>query len=130
MEKTNKTTKEKEQKSMATIKETQLPEGVTQEMIKAWQERYGENKVKIAQLPMDDDGKAYKKVIIRVPDRKVMSEFEKWMDKNPDKAKEIMINACLLSGKDEVKADDGLFFGAADAIAQLIPVRVAIVKNL
>lgn len=111
-------------------KEVKLPEGVSAEMIKAWKERYGENKVKIASLPMDDDGKAYKDVVVRVPDRKVMSEFEKWLDKNPDKAKEIMINACLLSNKDEVKADDGLFFGCADAIAQLMPIRTAIIKNL
>ena len=107
-----------------------LPEGVTPEMVKAWKERYGENKIKLASLPMDDDGNQYKDVVVRVPDRKVMSEVEKWLDKSPEKAKEIMINACLLSHKDEVKADDGLFFGAVDAVTKLMPIRTAIVKNL
>lgn len=107
-----------------------LPEGVSQEMIDAWKDRYGKDKVKMACLPMDDDGNEFKEVIVRVPDRKVMSEVEKWLDKAPDKAKEIMINSCLLTHKEEVKADDGLFFGAVDAITKLMPIRTAIVKNL
>jgi hypothetical protein len=52
------------------------------------------------------------------------------VDKNPDKAKEILVNACVLSGKEIVKADDGLFLGAFDAIVKLLPVRTAIIKNL
>ncbi len=107
-----------------------LPEGVTAEMLNGWKERYGADKVKIAQLPMDDDGTEHKEVVVRVPDRKTMGEFEKWIDKNPDKAKEILINACVLSEKAQVKADDGLFYGAYDALVKLIPVRTAIIKNL
>ena len=106
-----------------------LPEGVTPEMMKAWQERYGQKKVQIATLPLDDDGDKTMDVIVRVPDRKTVGEFEKWIDKNPDKAKEIMINACVLSGKDAVKADDDAFFAAFDAVASLIPIRKAILKN-
>lgn len=111
-------------------KKTVVIEGVTPEMIKSFKERYGDDKIKAAQLPKDDDGNEFLIVVVRVPDRKTLSEFEKWVDKNPDKAKEIMVNACLLSHKEEVKADDGLFFGAFDAIAKLMPVRTAIIKNL
>lgn len=110
-------------------KTSQLPEGVTQETIQAWKERYGADRVKIASLPKDDEGTEFLDVVVRVPDRKTMGEFEKWVDKNPDKAKEILINACVLSGKDAVKADDGLFYGAFDALVKLIPVRAAIIKN-
>lgn len=119
-----------ENKEVKAKAKVELPVGVSQEMIDAWKERYGQDKVKIAFLPMDDDGNEYKEVIVRVPDRKTMSEVEKWLDKAPDKAKEIMINSCLLSHKEEVKADDGLFFGAVDAITKLMPIRSAIVKNL
>lgn len=110
--------------------EVKLPDGVTPEMIAAWKERYGVDKVKLALLPKDDDASDHLPVIVRVPDRKTQAEFEKWIDKSPDKAKDIMINACLLTCKDEVKADDGLYFGAFDAIAKLMPIRTAIVKNL
>lgn len=107
----------------------ELPEGVTPEMMKAWQERYGKKKVQIATLPLDDDGDKTMDIIVRVPDRKTVGEFEKWIDKNPDKAKEVMINACVLFGKDAAKATDDGFFAAFDAVASLIPVRKAILKN-
>lgn len=107
-----------------------LPQGVTAEMITAWKERYGADKVKLASLPRDDDANEFLDVIVRVPDRKTVSEFEKWIDKSPDKAKDLLINACLLTCKDEVKADDGLYAGAFDAVAKLLIVRTAIIKNL
>lgn len=106
-----------------------LPKDVTVEMLEGWKQRYGVGKVMIASLPTDDDGTEFFDVVVRTPDRKVLGEFEKWVDKNPDKAKEILINACVLSGKEAIKADDGLFLGAFDALVKLIPVRTAILKN-
>lgn len=117
----------------ATKKETkvkvELPQGVTIEMMTAWKERYGEKKVMIATLPLDDDGEKFMDVIVRVPDRKTVGQFEKWIDKDPDKSKEIMINACVLFGKDAAKLTDDGFFAAFDAVASLIPIRKAILKN-
>lgn len=104
--------------------------GASKSQIKAWKERYGEKKVKLATLPLDDDGEQTMDIIVRVPDRKSMGEFEKWLDKSPNKAKEILINACVLTQKEEVKNDDDAFMAAFDAIAELIPVRKAIIKNL
>lgn len=111
-------------------KEVTLPEGVTQEQVDAWKERYGANKVKIASLPKEDDGNEYLDVVVRAPGSKELSEFEKWIDKNPLKAKEILVNSCLLSHKVEVKASEYLFLGATDAIAGLLPTPKAIIKNL
>ncbi len=107
-----------------------LPPGVTAEMIKAWKERYGEGKVKLASLPLDQNGDKFMDVIIRTPGRKELSEFEKWIDRNPDKAKEILVNSCLLTSKEEVKAVEELFLAAADGIIQLLPTPKAVVKNL
>lgn len=109
--------------------ENKLPAGITEEMVAQAKEKYGDKKVKIAELPKDDNGDEFLSVLVRVPDRKTLDEFEKWMDKSPGKAKEILLNACLLSHKDEVKADDGLFLSAVEAIAQLIPIRKAVIKN-
>jgi hypothetical protein len=108
----------------------ELTGGATPSQIKQWKDVYGADKVKMASLPKDDSGDEYLDVIVRVPDRKTQSEVEKWLDKNPDKAKEIMVNSCLLTHKEEVKADDGLFYGAVDAISNLIVIRKAIIKNL
>lgn len=103
--------------------------GITAEMIAAAKEKYGDKRVKLAELPKDDDGDEYLTVLVRVPDRQVMNQFEKWIDQHPGKAKDILVNSCLLSHKDAVKEDDGLYTSAIDAIAQLIPVRKAIIKN-
>lgn len=107
-----------------------LPDGVTVEMVTAWKERYGENAIRMASLPKDDDATAFLNVICRVPDRKTVAEFEKWIDRSPDKAKDVLINACILTSKEEIKADDGLYFAAVDAVTKLLPVRSAIIKNL
>lgn len=109
----------------------ELPAGITQEMIDAAKAKYPkEGHVKIAELPKDDDGNEYLAVLVRKPDRQVISEFSKWADKNPGKADEILVNACLLSHKEEVKADDGLFGACVDAVAQMISVRKAVLKNI
>lgn len=107
-----------------------LPEGITQDMIDAAQLKYKPNHVNYAELPKDDDGNEYMTVLVRKPDRSVLSEFTKWVDKNPGKADDILVNNCLLSHKEIVKADDGLFQGCVDAIAQLISVRKAKIKNI
>lgn len=99
-------------------------------MIEAAKAKYKENSVKLAELPKDEERNEYLTVLVRRPDRSVLSEFSKWVDKNPGKADEILVNSCLLSHKDIVKADDGLFAGCVDAISQLISIRKANIKNI
>ncbi len=111
------------------MEKTELKDGITPEIIKAAKDRYGEDKVKIASLPKDENAEEFLDVLVRVPDRKTQGEFEKWLDKSPDKAKEILVNACVLTNKEAVKADDGLFAGAIDALSKLLVVRTAIIKN-
>lgn len=110
--------------------EVVLPNGVTEETVKAWKERYGTNKVKLATLNDDNDSFEPFDVVIRVPDRVTMGEFEKWLDKNPDKSKQILVKACLLSSKEEVLSHDDKFLAAFNAIAEILPIRKAVIKNL
>ena len=94
--------------------------------------KYGEQNVKIATLPLDDDGNNFRDVLMKKPGRKAISQYQMWADKNADKANEILVNDCLILEKDktEIKADQGgLFMAALDAAAQLIPVRKAVIKN-
>lgn len=110
-------------------KEQRLPAGITPELLATLKEKY-DNRLRYADLPKDDNGDEYLTVIVCVPDRVVTSEFEKWIDPNPLKAKELLVNACLLTHKEEVKADDGLFYAAVNAISSLIPLRKAVVRNI
>lgn len=110
-------------------KEQRLPAGITPELLTTLKEKYG-NRLRYADLPKDDNGDEYLTVIVCVPDRVVTSEFEKWIESNPLKAKELLVNACLLTHKEEVKADDGLFYATVNAISSLIPLRKAVVRNI
>lgn len=104
-----------------------LPEGVSEEMMAAWKERYGAKKVRVADVAPDSDTPFL--TVVRAPGRPEMSEWEKWTDKNPDKAKEILVNTCCLWRKDEIKANDDLFFATFEGIAQLMPITRAVLKN-
>lgn len=103
---------------------------ISQEQIAEWKAKYGENKVKQIDLPLDENNLEYLTVYARVPDRRVLSEWEKWSEKNPDRAKQILVTNCLLTGLDQVNADQDLFFSALGCITELIPIRRGIVKNL
>lgn len=109
--------------------ETALPEGITQEMIAEAKKKHGAEKIRLIDLPLDEAGTAYKTVLARVPDRPTVGQYRRFADADPKRADEILVKNSLLSHKEEVLADDGLFYGALEGIAQLIPVRKAIVKN-
>ncbi len=110
-------------------KENQLPEGITPAMIAEAKVKHGADKIRIIELPVDEEATAYKSVLACVPSRTVIGQYRRYADSDPKKADEIIVKACLLSHKEEVLADDGLFNAALDGIASLIPVRKAIVKN-
>ncbi|MEL3904447.1 MAG: hypothetical protein P1P63_04980 [Treponemataceae bacterium] len=111
------------------MKEKELPAGITAEMIAGAKTKHGENNVKYLDLPLNDEGTEFKTVLACVPSRAVLGQYRRFADTDPKKADEILVKNCLLSHKDEVLADDGLFYGALTGIADLIPVRKAIVKN-
>jgi len=52
------------------------------------------------------------------------------LDKNPNKAKEILIKSCVLSHKDEILADDDKFMAAFNALAEVLPIQRTTIKNL
>ncbi len=106
-----------------------IPATVTPEMIEKWKAEYGDKKIRVATL-LDEYEQPIRKVIIRVPDRKVCDQWEKFISNDPGKAKEIIVRACLLTDKDDVLMDDELFFSAYRAIEGLIPLRKAIVEIL
>jgi hypothetical protein len=107
----------------------ELPQGITQTMIDEAKLKHGTTNVKFIDLPVDEEATSYKTVLAVVPTRTVVGQYRRYADTDPKKADEILVKACILSHKDEVLADDGLFYGALTGVAELIPVRKAIVKN-
>jgi hypothetical protein len=106
-----------------------LPEGITQAMIDEAKVKHGADKVKFVTI-LDEDGNSEMLTVLAiVPSRNVTGQYRRYADSDPKKADEILVKACLLSHKEQVLADDALFMGALDGIANLIPIRKAIVKN-
>lgn len=109
--------------------EKKLSEGITAQMITDAKEKHGADRVRILSIPLDDAGTAFKDVLAIVPTRRIIGMYQRFQDSDPLKAQEILVKNCLQSHKDEVMADDGLFFGALATLAKLIPVREGIIKN-
>ena len=83
---------------------------------------YGD-KLKSLILPMDDNGTEELEVLAVVPSRNVVGQYLKYLNQDPKKAQEILVKACLVTNKEEVLADDGLFYASASLIGELIPIR-------
>lgn len=102
------------------MKDLELPEGVTVEMIESWKKKYSKSKIMALNVQSLDSEKTAK-LIVRTPDRQVIGFYLRHADSNPSKANDIMVNNCVLHGKDVLKNDDDLFFGTLTKLAELIP---------
>jgi hypothetical protein len=111
--------------------EKKLPKGITEEMVKDAKEKYGELRVKSAELFVDNDSlEATLSILVLVPTSRIRNEYLKWSEKNPNKAEEIILKACVLTSINQVLADDQLRVAAFDAIVQLLPSGKAVIKNV
>lgn len=89
----------------------------------------GENNLRVAELPLDDNANDFLEVTVRVPSRQVMGQYLKYQNINPLKAQEILVKGCLLTNKDKVLADDALFLTLVGVLAELIPIREGRIKK-
>lgn len=81
------------------------------------------DKLRSLLLPMDDENENFLEVLAIIPDRDVVGKFQKFINTDPQKAQEILVKATLKTSKEEVFADDSLFYAAFALIVELIPVR-------
>ena len=95
---------------------------VSEEVKTSLKKEYGD-KLKSLILPMDDDATEELEVLAVVPSRNVVGQYLKYIQQDPKKAQEILVKACLVTNKEEVIADDGLFYASVSLIAELIPIR-------
>lgn len=103
--------------------------GITQQMVDDAKSKHKEKNIRYAEL-QDENGDVVLTVLVRRPDRVTKGEFSKWVEKNPNKAEDILLKACLLSHKEEVCADEELMESAMDAINKMLVTRSARVKNV
>ena len=74
-------------------------------------------------LKAEDEKSVALEILVRSPNRQVISEAEKWEATNPGKAKEIYVKSCVLTDVEKVVADDNLFYQASFATTDLLPLQ-------
>lgn len=99
------------------MKEKELPSGITEAMIAEAKQKYGEDKIRFVEVLTEDGSAVDITVLAVVPSRTVTGQYRRFADTDPKKADEVLVKACLLSHKDQVLADDGLFYGVLNGIA-------------
>ncbi|WP_139422980.1 hypothetical protein [Chryseobacterium mulctrae] len=100
--------------------ETYLP--VAEEVKKAMKEKHGD-KLRSVILPLNDEATEEIEILVIIPERSVVGQSMKYMNSDPKKGQEILVRNCVVTDKERVMADDGLFYAAAGMITELIPIR-------
>lgn len=95
---------------------------VAKELKESLKKEHG-SKLRSLILPLDDDANEEIEVLAIVPTRSVTGQVMKFLQSDPKKGQEILVKNCILTDKETVLAEDGLFFAAAGLLAELIPVR-------
>ena len=106
----------------------------TSEELSEWKAKYG----RIAQCTIEktEGSGEFVTLVIRKPGRLEVSQFELWVDKNPDKAKEILVNSCICvpaaqpQAKEIAKSTTDAFLNTYKGIMELYPVGKAEVLDL
>ncbi len=81
------------------------------------------SKLKSIILPLDDYSIEELEVLALVPSRSTVGQYLRFLQVDPKKAQEILVKNSLLTSKERVMNDDGLFYTVADMISELIPIR-------
>lgn len=95
---------------------------VTPEVKNSMKEKYGD-KLRSVILPLNDEATEEIEVLVIVPDRSIVGQSMKYMNSDPKKGQEILVKNCVVTDKERVMQDDGLFYAAAGMLSELIPIR-------
>ncbi len=95
---------------------------VSEEVKEQYKKEHGA-KLRSLLLPKDDFDNEIIEVLAVVPSRNVVGQYLKFVNTDPKKAQDILVKNTLVTHKEEVLADDGLFLAAFGLIVDLIPMR-------
>jgi len=96
---------------------------------KALAGKHGLDKLRILEIPKDENENDTHRVICLIPSRTVVGQFRKYQDTNPVKAQNYLLKGCLLTHKDVVLADDFLFNTTVSTVSELLPIGEGRVKK-
>lgn len=77
-----------------------------------------------------DEKSVVLEVLMRIPNRQIISEADKYESTNPGRAKEIYVRGCVLTDVETVLANDDLFYQAYFAVVDLLPFQKPDIERL
>lgn len=95
---------------------------VNKEVKESLKKEHGD-KLRSLILPLDDNADEELEVLAIVPSRNVVGQSMKFIQSDPKKGQEILVKNCILTDKEQVLENDGLFYAASGLLTELIPVR-------
>ena len=67
---------------------------------------------------------------VRTPDRRILAFASVEGGKDMVKYNEVLLRNCWIEGDEEIKTNDGLFFGASAKLQELVDIKEAELKEL
>ncbi len=99
---------------------------ISQAQIKRWKAQYGD--VYAIEVKLDEQEKAVG--YFRKPDLNIIAAASRFVESNPIKTGEILLENCWLDGDDLIKTDDEAKMGVMTQLGKLFKVKEAEVKKL
>ncbi|MEQ8685444.1 MAG: hypothetical protein RIE86_09130 [Imperialibacter sp.] len=101
------------------------------ELFKSLEPTYGKLLHKIeAPISTDSEPEMIDVLVISPEmDRTVCGQFERFIDGNPDKAREILVKHCVKHGLDEVLGNNVAFRAVSTFLIELLPTAKVRIKN-
>ena len=105
------------------------PFTATEENDKALIGEYGKDRLRILEVPKDENENEHHQIKCIVPSRTVVGQFRKFQDSNPVKAQNYLLKGCLKSHLEVVLADDFLFNTTVSTVSELLPIGEGRIKK-
>lgn len=96
--------------------------GPSKEQVEAWKREFGD----VFRLDVDGGYTCY----LKKPTRRIYSMALSQGQKSPMRFNEIIINNCWITGDEQIREEDDLFYAACGQIDVLIPEVAADIKKL
>lgn len=104
--------------------------GVTQEMIDAWLDKYGEGRVHAFEVPTDDTYETYVLGVVKDPPTPVLNEYLRKSDRVPLDAAKVLLNTIWLGGYEAIKKDRTLMMAFMGMLGDVLVGGQGRVKKL
>lgn len=99
-------------------KKNEICTGVTQEMVDAWMDKYGEDNVYFAEVPLDERYDEYIGGIVRNPPNPLLNEYLRKAERVPMDAAKMLIRTIWLGGDERIKTERRYMMAYMDVLSE------------